>query len=299
VATLDEILSSLDLPEVRANATPPDPTDREGIATRLSKLVSGSRWRRLSDGALFAGHFAVVERQSPTAFTIEASSNDFLIAVHSGLLQALMNVFARMAHHPAMYRDPSPSGKHERNDLFENVPFASAADGEMLLATLLYRLAVEFLFYHELHHVIVGHAGYMRHTRHGLRMFESGAIIGLDRGRQRPMEYTADLFASKSLYDSIQRRRLALFTPQSLEGLEDHHLMYAGVLAFLTLFCTLQLHDPTESDAYPSLGARTLIFINHWTRASQGEESMTSRFVGPHGVDCASHCANRILGTLR
>jgi hypothetical protein len=161
----------------------------------------------------------------------------------------------------------------------------------MLLATLLYRLSVEFLFYHELHHVLLGHVGLVRHMRRAARMVESGATRDVSEEQQRSMEYVADLFASKTLYDSIRRRRFSLLTSQSIDGLSDHHLAYAGTLAILTLFCTFQLDDRSEHAAYPPLGVRTLTFIDHWTRASQGGESMKR--------DLWDHVASTALRTVR
>lgn len=272
--SVDEILARLSPPEIRAELSDADLTDAKGIEFRLCRLVVETQWRRRIDGSPIQGHFAVIDQVSPTAFSIEVSSEHFLIAIHSGLLKVLMNVFGRMAHHPAIWGESIQSNKHIRHDLFESTPFSSSQEGPMLLATLLYRLTIEFLFYHELHHVLLGHVGFVRRVRHGARMVESEATSDVSEVHQRSMEYIADLFASKTLCDSIKRRRFSLLTPQSLDGLADHHLMYAGTLAFLTLFCTFQLYDRSEHAAYPPLNVRTLTFVDYWTRASQGGESM-------------------------
>lgn len=196
-----------------------------------------------------------------------------------------------------MWGESVPTDHRARHDLFEPQSFASSLEKPMLLAALLYRIAVEFLFYHELHHVLLGHVGLMRRVRRGARMVESRMLNDITAEHQRSMEYAADLFASKTLHDSIGRRRFSLLTPQSLVGFSDDHLMYAGMLAILTLFYTFQLNDRSEHSGYPPLSVRTLTFVDHWTRESHGGESM-EREVWDHTASTALRAVRTAFSEL-
>jgi len=263
MSSLVELLAKLDPPEVLFKLDE-DAYDTARLSAAFARVLSANPWKRLDDNAPVKVHFAIIDRDDPNAFVVEAEARVYLVVFHSGLLKTLMNVFARAAHHDAMFREVESSGPMERRPLLEPSPHASGDPNRMLLATLLYRLALEFLFYHELHHLILGHAGYVfKRTR--LRIFESGKAALSDPLGQRPMEYAADLWAAKTLYDSILRRRFVTLTPKSIKGLDTYHLLYAAVIAFTTLFAALQYFDPEDVPTYPTMGARSLTFIHDWT----------------------------------
>jgi hypothetical protein len=286
MTSLAEILAKLDPPEVLFHSEE-DAYDTATLSAAFSRVLSANPWKQLDDNAPVTVQFAIIDRDDPNAFVVEADSHIYLVAFHSGLLKSLMNVFARAAHHDVMFKEVESPGPSQHLPLLEPSPHASSDPNRMLLATLLYRLALEFLFYHELHHLILGHAGYVsKRTR--LRLNESGKAALLDPLGQRPMEYAADFWAAKTLYDSILGRRFVTLTPKSLEGLDTHHLLYAAVLAFTTLFAALQYFDPQDVPTYPTMGARSLTFIHDWTRRIDNDKPIPPNLWG-HASTTALH----------
>jgi hypothetical protein len=141
-------------------------------------------------------------------------------------------------------------GQHDRIIRDEQDEAAIGTDSlptrrkDLRAASIIWRMASEFCYLHELHHLVTGHAGFAKTRRGARELPEYRRADWIQPFESRCMEYTADLFASKTMIDNLVNRRFALLLtpeqPLSPDPLLDQSLLFFGYLAVSLLLCEFE-----------------------------------------------------------
>jgi|GEM_PF-2377103 len=153
---------------------------------------------------------------------------------------------------------------------------AAVAPGLELLAAagVIWRMAIEFIMYHELHHLLAGHVGFAREQLKLRALPELHAVEGLDQQVMWSMEYTADLFAALTVTDDVVQRQFAVHAGRTLSAraFEDKSLCYLAAVGVALVLCEFEERDVTKHAS----GQRSHPPV--WTRYVTVIDGMRRRF---------------------
>lgn len=139
-------------------------------------------------------HAVLISDPTINAFATRHNSTLYFIAINTGVFTILSNSFVDLLTNTNLVAHGIPQNVHTQKigGSSQLIPFVS------LLA------ASEFLFNHELGHIIYGHTE-LSFARSGAPLFESSSIQAKKAALSQSMEVDADLHASTSLLVSISR----------------------------------------------------------------------------------------------
>jgi hypothetical protein len=254
---------------------------------RFSAPLHGNRWILAHDATPTSIVFGVTHDEEFNAFAF-LSANQHCIAFNHSVFPTLLQVFCELTAQatflPMIGNSTVTSfpalktvSKSTTGDLLWEgmvLPKLLPQDPERLQYTfILYRLALEFLFFHELHHVLGGHISYIGNQYAMSALLEIRQRDPLSFKDRRCMEWAADFFAAKSLADSCLSRRFMTINPSQIPNTPEftETIFYLALIAVTVLFCVFEIWEGTPDDNYPTVLTRYSTVVDMFSRPLEHE----------------------------
>ncbi len=196
----------------------------------------------------------------------------FTIAIHRPAVAGLQQIFSEILRRSEIYPEAGPreepkplsadtpisippapdSDETEKANAVEaGVPTSMPASPQRFqFATFVHRLALDLLYFHELHHVLLGHVGYLQNRFGPCAIFEvpqSHDIPIKDRVPRKTIEFTADFMAGASIADCLASHSFAMAGRVEVVEDPEGQLARDSKLAELILFASGVLFSTLES----------------------------------------------------
>ena len=186
--------------------------------------------------------FDVVEHQGFGAFSWFDGSSHWIV-MHTGVFHRLDGWFERLF---------SSSGYIEALGIQSQTPEWRASKRESAV-----NMALEFLFRHELMHVLLGHTGFVAAGGVLHAVSDAPTEVKTVPADSVIIEHAADFFASTSIAAMCAERRFVMLAPDELPAQSDKvslpYLAFLGASAMLGLWASAGLEDRRR---YPTLRTR-------------------------------------------
>jgi hypothetical protein len=262
------------------------------LALRFRRVLRGNTWQRAIDGRSVCLDFGLVENVEIGAFAF-AEQDAYFVVFHHGLFSALLDVFCRVVDLLPLTAefDKTPLPSSPLTLSLEvgrslGLPSVYPRTAERLsLAVKLQVIALEYLFLHEWHHILTGHLGEVVSRGNQPSIEEFGQPASDIDHEAQAMEFTADLFAARTLIDSWANGRAMLLRNSQFAttttGRETS--LYMVQLAVTTLFClmqeTSQAAYPNGHPGYPDVLIRYVVVEEHITDwLDQNDQELSGRW---------------------
>lgn len=235
---------------------------------RLEKPLVANSWIEKSTQQVKTINFDVIEDDSLGAFSFcDGETN--IIVFHSGTFDILLTTFCTLMGRTTLL--PMIAGSKSTSDVtpkWVQEMFGLISDERVMFATLLYRLSIDFLYFHELHHIVSGQTKFVQGQNAHIALADSPQGDSELFPDRKCMEYVADLFAGASLGDCCKTRRFVTVDHDLLPTIEEQEitLPYLTCVAVIILFAFLNCLGHNSTQNYPSLFARLTTVIDMLTR---------------------------------
>ncbi|MBC8113381.1 MAG: hypothetical protein H7062_03320 [Candidatus Saccharimonas sp.] len=262
----------------------PDPTKREDlkvaeIRDQFAHVALANRWKYARSGAPIELFMNVVHSPEFNA-QADREGTSYFAFICEPVFPRLMRLAIGLVRSKAMQENLLGGRLWIAARLFSN-PGDTDELKMLAAASVIWRMALEFLLYHELQHILVGHVGFTR-ERLGLHALpELYSVMGIDQQTLWCMEYSADLFSALTVADDVLTRQFAVTGGQSFatDTEVDRSLLFLTAVGVAMVLCEFEARDNSGAD----VEGRTHPPV--WTRYVTVIDAMTRRFDergGPH-----------------
>lgn len=203
--------------------------------------------------------------------------DDYFIGILTPVFSATIEILLKLTSHLKFdencsnpeANEPLSTGAADQKIKVTNagIPLTlPTSDAHLQFASFLQRIAIEFLYYHELQHVLMGHLGKHEAQFSSPTLAEKPTANLTFNKEQRAMEAYADYVAASTIAQCCLRNNFvlcptAVIPPQNVTP--DHLFKYSlfSILTIFLIFESQQKARAIESANYPSVATRILITL--------------------------------------
>ncbi len=277
------------------------------LSQKLGAVLGGLQWTSQVNGQTLCVEFQLVRHPDIGAFVFSHKDTVYIV-FHHLLFSVLLDLFNRIVDHlplqdydeelvngPQMPLEQLVQDETVIEDQSLDLDVTAATLGlasyyprsheRLSLAVKLQVLALEFLFWHEINHLICGHLGFYEKAG-DLSVIEEGRPPIADSSASQAMEYMADLFTAVSFVEMIKSRRFVLIPPEVFGQTTDSNrtLIYGLTIAVTTLFALFHSHEQQDhgdralvDPNYPTVFTRYVTVVDMLTRGLDGWSDQSSQ----------------------